>query len=176
MKRFSEEDEAKNPLGDFDYTKIKFPKEEKLEVDFTDRDGSDYMVYCPDFDELNKDWLNGKTTVFTISTETYGKWVGKYWPGSYYEPPEYPEYEIDEVVSDISYVEIGDNDDLIDITDVFPSKEKAVADGNEEWYKEYEFFSKNLCEYVEEKEYDRVMEDPPEQEPEDYWDDDDRDW
>ena len=88
-------------------------------------------------------------------------------------PEEFPEFEIDDSSSELVRI-MFNGEKPIDITDKFPSKEQAIKDGNEQWYKEYEWFISVLSEAAEEAECENVSENPPEEEP-DYYDYDDRD-
>lgn len=140
-----------------------------------DSGGGEYEMYSEEFDYINEDVLGANGISFVFNVEVNGHWYGKYYPATLETPEEFPEFEIDD--SSVELVRIMFNDGSekpIDITDKFPSKEQAIKDGNEQWYKEYDWFTSILGEAAEEAECENVSENPPEEEP-DYYDYDDRD-
>ena len=101
--------------------------------------------------------------MFVFEAYANGKWTGSYWPGSREEPPEYPEYEIDDSGADLVSIEYEDETPF---PIKFPSKEQAIKDGNEKWYYEYEKFIGKLEVIADEDYCEKVLEDPPEPEEE----------
>lgn len=156
----------KESTESFDYTQINFPQIEQSDVTFEERDGNIYYFSVNVFENANKSLLNNEDSSisFAVEANAYGKWVGSYWPGSREEPPEYPEYEITD--SNASLESIYENSLDVDWITKIPTKEQAIKDGNEKWFKEYEDFVGVIKDIAEEMECDRIANDPPEQEEE----------
>ena len=137
--------------------------------------GGEYEMYSEGFDYINEDVLGANGISFVFQVEVNGHWYGKHYPATLETPEEFPEFEIDDSSSELVCIMFYDGSEKpIDITDKFPSKEQAIKDGNEQWYKEYDWFISVLGEAAEEAECENVSENPPEEEP-DYYDYDDRD-
>lgn len=137
--------------------------------------GGEYEMYSEEFDYINEDVLGANGISFVFQVEVNGHWYGKYYPATRESPEEFPEFEFDDSSSELVCIMFYDGSEKpIDITDKFPSKEQAIKDGNEQWYKEYDWFISVLGEKAEEEEYERIQQDGPEEEP-DYYDYDDRD-
>lgn len=137
--------------------------------------GGEYEMYSEEFDYMNEDVLGANGISFVFQVEVNGHWYGKHYPATLETPEEFPEFEIDDSSSELVGIMFYDGSEKpIDITDKFPSKEQAIKDGNEQWYKEYDWFISVLSEAAEEAECENISENPPEEEP-DYYDYDDRD-
>ena len=161
-------------MDNFDYARLVFP--DKTDAQIKESSGGEYEMYSEEFDYLNEDLLGNASLSYVIEAEVEGHWYGKYYPATRESPEEFPEFEVDDSSSELVHILLynGVEKNPIDITSKFPSREQAIKDGNEQWYKEYDAFVFALRERAEEAEYERVSEDPPEEEP-DYYDYDDRD-